>query len=672
MSRITIKTTAFRPLLVTILALALCGATSGATVIGVVQGDDGKPVRCIVGVDIHDLATPGKITMDGTPATAGYSTVLSFDGTKKELSLGPLNIPAGHTWAVYFEAYPKNLSGKTDNTYYTSACYQALSVTSKGRTGFHLTLQQTAKGTGRIKGRVMKNGLPWARKSVRFWGGPGKTDTGFDASTSTDEEGYFTSNPLKTYYIDSNNVKYTDGVKYNTQVANITSNYIIGSPLVATNAVLNVGTINIPVGSDHTAPSIPASLKLVTRTLSTITISWGASTDNVKIFGYQIFRNNVKVYTTPRLKTTDKLQFLDTALKAGTAYTYNVKAYDGENNFSGLSAAFKTSTLTATAVDGQERSEGAVSTQAGYGVNFLSASMVLPNHSTGGMTDSISRPNIVWIFSDDHSFQTIGAYGGRLQALNPTPNIDRLAKEGMRFDRCYVANSICAPSRATLLTGKHSHMNGKYDNRVEFDHNQQQFQKILQTNGYQTVMVGKIHLNGKMQGFDYWDVLPGQGEYNNPAFISEKGKTISEGYVSDIITDKALDWLKNKRDPGKPFMLMIHQKAPHRPWTPAPQDMGRYEDVEIPEPANLFDDYATRTTAAHKQAMMIDKVMTMAGDLKVGPKAPAQILCGKQTDRQRVGQVEVPALHEGLSSLHLVGRSERGARSSVAERSRAG
>ncbi|MCK4565388.1 MAG: sulfatase-like hydrolase/transferase, partial [Verrucomicrobia bacterium] len=128
----------------------------------------------------------------------------------------------------------------------------------------------------------------------------------------------------------------------------------------------------------------------------------------------------------------------------------------------------------------------------------------------GAWVQAAGKPNMVWIFSDDHSFQTIGAYGGSLQKLNMTPNIDRLAREGMRFDRAYVGNSICAPSRATLLTGKHSHMNGKIDNRGPFNQDQQQFQKILQKNGYQTVMIGKIHLPGKMQGFDYWEVLPGQ------------------------------------------------------------------------------------------------------------------------------------------------------------------
>ena len=228
-----------------------------------------------------------------------------------------------------------------------------------------------------------------------------------------------------------------------------------------------------------------------------------------------------------------------------------------------------------------------------------------------------SRPNIVWIFSDDHSYQTIGAYGGRLESLNPSPNIDRIAAEGMRFDRCYVGNSICGPSRATLLTGKHSHMNGKYDNGGGFDHSQQQFQKILQTNGYQTVMVGKIHLNGKMQGFDYWEVLPGQGKYFDPDFVTEDGKTKYEGHVTDIVTEKAIDWLDNKRDEDKPFMLMVHHKAPHRNWIPAQRHMEKFSDVEIPEPANLFDDYSTRGVAAHKQTLDIETSMNLSSDLKV-------------------------------------------------------
>jgi arylsulfatase A-like enzyme len=238
----------------------------------------------------------------------------------------------------------------------------------------------------------------------------------------------------------------------------------------------------------------------------------------------------------------------------------------------------------------------------------------------GQLATAASKPNIIWIFSDDHSYQTIGAYGGHLKKLNMTPNIDRLANEGMRFDRCYVSNSICGPSRAVLLTGKHSHLNGKLDNRGGFNHDQMNFAKILQKNGYQTAMIGKIHLNGAMQGFDYWDVLPGQGRYNNPDFISEKGKEKNTGYVSDVITDKTLAWLKDQRDKSKPFMLMMHHKAPHRNWTPAKRYMVKYADMKIPEPSSLFDDYEGRGTAAHKQDMTISKTMRMMGDLKVGGK----------------------------------------------------
>ena len=227
------------------------------------------------------------------------------------------------------------------------------------------------------------------------------------------------------------------------------------------------------------------------------------------------------------------------------------------------------------------------------------------------------RPNIVFMFSDDHSQQAIGAYNYPLAKFNPTPNIDKLAKEGMRFDRFYVANSICAPSRATLLTGKHSHINGKIDNRGGFNHDQQQFQKILQKNGYQTAMIGKIHLNGAMQGFDYWDVLHGQGDYYQPTFKSAKGIEVVKGYVTDIVTDKAIDWLQNKRDTKKPFMLMVHHKGTHREWSPAPRHLTRFDDVEMPIPDTFFDDYATRGTAAKKQDMSIAHTMSMHDDLKV-------------------------------------------------------
>ena len=228
-----------------------------------------------------------------------------------------------------------------------------------------------------------------------------------------------------------------------------------------------------------------------------------------------------------------------------------------------------------------------------------------------------TSPNILWMFSDDHAFQAIGAYGGRFGSLNLTPNIDRIAQEGMRFDRCYVGNSICAPARATLLTGKHSHLNGKFDNRGGFDHNQQQFQKILQKNGYQTAIIGKIHLDGAMQGFDYWEVLPGQGVYWNPTFITAEGKTKYQGkHSTDVITDRALNWFQNTRDKSKPFMAMVHYKAPHRNWQPATRWKEAFKNRTFPEPDTLFDDYSGRGTAAHKQDMTILETMQMRQDVK--------------------------------------------------------
>ena len=240
---------------------------------------------------------------------------------------------------------------------------------------------------------------------------------------------------------------------------------------------------------------------------------------------------------------------------------------------------------------------------------------------------ALARPNIVWIFADDHAFQAVGAYGGRFGPLNLTPNIDSLGRDGMVFERAYVGNSICAPSRATLLTGKHSHLNGKYDNRGGYNHDQPQFQKVLQRAGYQTAMIGKIHLSGKMQGFDYWEVLPGQGRYINPIFITEQGRTEYKGHSTDIITDKALDWLENGRDDSKPFMVMVHYKAPHRNWTPAERNIKAFRQKTFPEPDSLFDDYSGRGTAAHQQDMSISKTMRMEGDLKVNrwPQRTAEL-----------------------------------------------
>ena len=249
-------------------------------------------------------------------------------------------------------------------------------------------------------------------------------------------------------------------------------------------------------------------------------------------------------------------------------------------------------------------------------INFV-VSVLLLGAATSLL--AVQKPNIVWIFSDDHAYQAIGAYGGRFEKENLTPNIDSIARDGMLFERAYVGNSICAPSRATLLTGKHSHKNGKFDNRGGFNHDQQQFQKILQKNGYQTAMIGKIHLNGAMQGFDYWEVLPGQGRYNNPQFITAEGKTEYEGHSTDIVTDRALNWLKTGVSETKPFMLMVHYKAPHRTWIPAERIQKEFRKRTFPEPETLFDDYEGRGVAAHEQDMSIEKTMRMQGDLKVVP-----------------------------------------------------
>ncbi len=212
------------------------------------------------------------------------------------------------------------------------------------------------------------------------------------------------------------------------------------------------------------------------------------------------------------------------------------------------------------------------------------------------------RPNILFIFSDDHAAQAISAYGSQ---INETPQIDRLAREGMLFRNVFVTNSICAPSRAVILTGKHSHLNGVFTNREEFDASQVIFPNLMQQAGYQTAMIGKWHLKSEPTGFDYWEVLPGQGTYYNPDFRTPEGIVKHTGYVTDIITDKALAWLQSGRDSDKPFMLMYQHKAPHRRWQPGPEHLNTYDEATIPEPETLFDDYTGRTSAARTQEMTI-------------------------------------------------------------------
>ena len=231
------------------------------------------------------------------------------------------------------------------------------------------------------------------------------------------------------------------------------------------------------------------------------------------------------------------------------------------------------------------------------------------------------QPNILFIMTDDHAAQALSCYGSR---INHTPNLDRISREGMRFENCFCTNSICAPSRAVILTGKYSHINGVRDNRTEFDRGQMTFPKILREAGYQTAVIGKWHLRTAPSGFDYWSVLPGQGHYYNPDMIEMGKENRHFGYVTDILTDKALDWLENGRDNTRPFMMMLHHKAPHRNWQPAIRHLNAYSRAEFPEPPTLFDDYDTRSDAAREQEMTIKDHMILDYDLKMG-EAPARM-----------------------------------------------
>lgn len=231
-------------------------------------------------------------------------------------------------------------------------------------------------------------------------------------------------------------------------------------------------------------------------------------------------------------------------------------------------------------------------------------------------TSELTGPNIIFIMSDDHAYQAISAYGSD---LIQTPNIDRLADEGMRFDHAYVTNSICAPSRAVILTGKFSHLNGVTDNIDAFDSSQVTFTKILQKNGYQSAIVGKWHLKSAPTGFDYWKVLPDQGNYYQPEFRTPEGIVKEQGYVTDIITNEAIKFLDSARNKSKPFVLLYQHKAPHREWWPAMEDLRAFKDHKIPEPTTLFDDYSNRGTAAKEAEMLISENMGLTSDNKIHP-----------------------------------------------------
>jgi arylsulfatase A-like enzyme len=252
------------------------------------------------------------------------------------------------------------------------------------------------------------------------------------------------------------------------------------------------------------------------------------------------------------------------------------------------------------------------------------------------------RPNIIFIMSDDHAAHAISAYGS---VINHTPNIDRLAEEGMLLENCFCTNSICAPSRATILTGKETHINGVRTLGDKLDGRQQTFPKLLQQAGYQTAIVGKWHLgiggHYSPTGFDYWNVFPDQGDYRNPTMIKLGEEVKYQGYATEIVTDLSLDWLR-ARDPQRPFMLMCHHKAPHRPWIPAEKYVDLYEGETIPYPETFNDTYENRSNAAKEAEMRVYGHMNY-GDLKLKIPAEKTIWCN----------IEVPDDLEGFTLTPL-------------------
>ncbi|HVS15645.1 MAG TPA: sulfatase [Thermoanaerobaculia bacterium] len=277
----------------------------------------------------------------------------------------------------------------------------------------------------------------------------------------------------------------------------------------------------------------------------------------------------------------------------------------------------------------------------------IACALSLPTVAVGGPADA-PRPNILFIMADDHAESAISAYGSELVA---TPNIDRIAREGVRFDNAFVTNSICAPSRAVLLTGKYSHRNGLRDNRDEFDGDQVTFPKLLQRAGYQTAIVGKWHLKTTPTGFDHWDVLVGQGHYYRPVFLVNGEEVERPGYATDLITEAALSFLEN-RDRDRPFALLLHNKAPHRNWMPAIRHLDLYDGRDLPVPATFWDDYEERPAAAGQDMRVAD--MYLSFDAKLHRST-----IGEETGTG--GQAGFPALEAWEASYERLGPDEKAA-----------
>lgn len=255
-------------------------------------------------------------------------------------------------------------------------------------------------------------------------------------------------------------------------------------------------------------------------------------------------------------------------------------------------------------------------------------------------TKAESCPNIIFIFSDDHSPQAIGAYKGWLASLNPTPNIDKLASQGMLFKKSFCTNSICGPSRAVILTSKHSHKNGFMKNGDVFDGDQATFPKQLGEVGYQTALFGKWHLGSMPKGFDTWEIFPGQGTYYNPKFITPDGTHRKQGHCTELVTKRALEWLDNAKESTKPFLLMCQHKAPHRNWMPSSKNLDLYKDITIPYPDTLFDDWKDNASPARKQEMTIRKDLHPYYDLFFGANsANAAENSSKSKDKTGIGNL---------------------------------
>lgn len=259
-------------------------------------------------------------------------------------------------------------------------------------------------------------------------------------------------------------------------------------------------------------------------------------------------------------------------------------------------------------------------------------------------------PNILFIMSDDHAYQAISAYSDQLIR---TPNIDRIAREGMLFTNACVTNSICAPSRATILTGKHTHINGKIDNIMPFDTTQITFPQLFQKAGYETAIFGKLHFGNNPKGVDDFMILPGQGNYINPKFITPTGDTTITGYVTDIITDLTLNWLDKKRNKEKPFLMMYLHKAPHRAWWPSPEKFRTFSRKKFPEPESLFDDYKNRGAAARNAEMTISDEMLLSYDNKVLPEVIDELgITDDPRNRSYFEGSEFPRINEAQSILY--------------------